>query len=131
MGRMHVLGQRDDVREWMRRSQLLLLPSRYEGMPNVVLEAMAEGLPVITTRVEGVADLLGEQLGSQTVESEAWDAWTEKLLHLVSASELRRDLGERNQERAIKEFSLETQLAKYEVLYKDLVRCYSLKLGSS
>ena len=57
VGRVHYLGRRDDVRAWMACSESLLLPSRYEGMPNVILEAMAEGLANVTTQVEGVREV--------------------------------------------------------------------------
>ena len=81
-GRVHCLGQRNDVRAWMARSELLLLPTRYEGMPNVVLEAMAEGLTVVTTRVEGIVELLGDQLEKQSVHKEAWNDFLSSLQSL-------------------------------------------------
>ena len=57
--RVHVLGQRDDVANLMRAADCLVLPSLWEGMPNVVLEARAAALPVIASNVEGVEDALG------------------------------------------------------------------------
>ena len=57
--RVHFAGWRPDVAEILAASRLLVLPSAWEGMPNVVLEAMAAGLPVVATDVEGVRELLG------------------------------------------------------------------------
>ena len=117
LGRIHCLGQRNDVRAWMARSELLLLPSRFEGMPNVILEAMAEGLPVVTTRVEGVAELLGDQLESQSVAKEAWDDFFKLAVSIANSSEHRKWLGKANRKRAETEFALDQQLERYEALY--------------
>lgn len=57
--RVRFAGQRADVPALMRSAACLALPSRWEGMPNVVLEAMAVGLPVVATAAEGVLELLG------------------------------------------------------------------------
>jgi glycosyltransferase involved in cell wall biosynthesis len=56
--RVHLLGRRDDVPALMNAAHCLILPSLWEGMPNVILEAMAAGLPVVATAVEGAAELL-------------------------------------------------------------------------
>ena len=120
-GRMKVLGQSNAVRAWMGRSEMLLLPTRYEGMPNVVLEAMAEGLPVVTTRVEGVVDLLGDSQEMQAVEAGDWDRWLDQVVHVANDSELRDGLGRFNRARAETEFCLEIQMEKYENLYQHVL----------
>src|ERR1700687_5312431 len=56
--RVTFAGERHDVDEMLRQSSLFWLTSRWEGMPNVVLEAMASGLPVIATDVGGTRELL-------------------------------------------------------------------------
>ena len=117
-GRIHCLGRRNDVRAWMARSELLLLPSRYEGMPNVILEAMAEGLPVVTTRVEGVVELLGDQFESQSVAKEDWSKFFELVVSLANSVEHRKGLGQANRQRAEREFALDKPMERYEALYR-------------
>ena len=117
LGRIHVLGQRNDVRAWMARSELLLLPARFEGMPNVVLEAMAEGLAVVTTRVEGIGELLGENLVQQSVAKESWNDFFELVASLANSPEKQKIIGTANRDRAMAEFDLEKQLNRYETLY--------------
>ena len=52
-GRIHLVGQRDDVSSWLKRMQLFLLTSRVEGLPNVLIEAQGFGVPVISTSAGG------------------------------------------------------------------------------
>ena len=58
--RVRLAGHRADVVEMMRESTVLVLPSRWEGLPNVVLEAMANGLPVVASHVDGVGELISD-----------------------------------------------------------------------
>ncbi len=53
-----LLGRRDDVLQLMQVSSLLLLTSNFEGMPNVVMEAQAVGIPVVAPNVGGVSDCM-------------------------------------------------------------------------
>lgn len=57
-GRIRWLGARDDVPSILKTADLLVLPSRWEGMPNVVLEAMAASRAVVATDVEGSRELV-------------------------------------------------------------------------
>jgi len=57
-------GRREDVPALMKASACLALPSRWEGMPNVVLEAIASGIPVVASDAEGVSELLPKALGT-------------------------------------------------------------------
>jgi UDP-glucose:(heptosyl)LPS alpha-1,3-glucosyltransferase len=59
-GRVHVLGPRDDVDALLAVADVLCLPSRQEAFGNVVLEALAAGVPVVTTAAVGAAELLDD-----------------------------------------------------------------------
>jgi glycosyltransferase involved in cell wall biosynthesis len=119
--RVHFLGIRTDVPEILAASDLLVLPSRWEGMPNAVLEAMAAGKPVVATDVEGVRELLGSDANVQIASSHSAEDFTDKVFALLSDVALARRVGEINQRRAAEHFSLETMTAAYQGLYRALI----------
>lgn len=118
--RVRFAGWRGDVPAILAASTLLVLPSRWEGMPNVVLEAMASRLPVLATDVEGVRELLGDETGPQTVLYGDTEAFVEKLVALMSDSELARQLGRKNRLRVETEFRLDRMVGAYQDLWESL-----------
>ena len=123
--RIHAVGFVDRPRDWMATSQLLILPARYEGMPNAVMEAMAEGMAVAVTRVEGIGELLCEGSHEQTVASGDWDGWEQMVVRLASDRERCSFLGSRNRDHIESHFQLPQQLDRYLDLYRQLVRSHS------
>lgn len=65
--RVHLLGPRRDIPDLLAASDLFVFPSRTEGLPNALLEAMASGLPIVTTDVPGCRDLIGDQISGLMV----------------------------------------------------------------
>ncbi len=120
--RIHLVGQSDQVPSWIARSSLLILPTRYEGMPNVLLEAMSLGKAVATVAVQGVDEILGEESSEQSVRPNQWQAWEQLVQKLASDKEECQRLGERNRERIRKEFVLHEKLAQYESLYMSVIK---------
>ncbi|MHB1035908.1 MAG: glycosyltransferase [Pirellulales bacterium] len=120
--RIHLSGWRSDVPEILRASNLLVLPSAWEGMPNVVLEAMASGLPVVATDVEGVRELLGPAAEAQVVPGGNSQEFSERIVAIASNPELAASLGQENRCRAEREFSLAKMVAAYEGLYESLLK---------
>jgi predicted dehydrogenase/glycosyltransferase involved in cell wall biosynthesis len=55
------LGHRSDIAELMQLTEIFVLPSRFEGLPLAILEAMSVGLPVVATQIGGTVEALGEQ----------------------------------------------------------------------
>lgn len=104
----------------MRLSEVLLLPARYEGMPNVCLEAMAEGRPVVAFDVEGIRELLGEPSEGQVIPPQNREAWQAAIKRIATDESLRNSLGIRNREKMELDFQLSLQLQKYADLYLSL-----------
>lgn len=63
-GQVHLPGFQPDIPGILRSCQAFVLASRWEGMPNALLEALAAGLPCIATDVEGVRELLADEAGT-------------------------------------------------------------------
>lgn len=121
---IHLLGWQTNVLPWMRQSELILVPSLYEGMPNVVLEAMSVARPTVCFDVEGVRELLGSDSPIQVAQPGDWSGFIQSARQFVSDRQLARQIGQKNYERALSAFQLDEQLLKYEQLYFDAsVRC--------
>lgn len=119
--RIRFTGWRSDVPAILRASEMLLLPSRWEGMPNVVLEAMGCRLPVVAMDVEGVGELLGPNRGEQTAPAGNFQVFAEKVLAIASSAELRARLGDENRRRVEQSFTFDAMTAAYAALFDELV----------
>jgi glycosyltransferase involved in cell wall biosynthesis len=93
--RVQFLGwqTRDQLRQEYANANLFLFPSRHEGMPNAVLEAMASGLPVIATRIAGNEDLVREGETGVLVPPENAQALQLSLRRLLTEGEKRAQMG--------------------------------------
>ena len=123
---VHCVGWQPQPVRWMEASDVLLLPASYEGMPNVLLEAMAIGRPFLAFAVDGVQQLLAEDYPSELASAQTaapgnWSEFIGKLRRLADDAALRAACGHANAQQVRKHFRLEDQLAKYEALYTSLV----------
>ncbi|MFW6159329.1 MAG: glycosyltransferase [Planctomycetota bacterium] len=118
--RIHFVGRRPDTPAVLAAADALVLPSAWEGMPNVVLEAMATGLPVVASRVEGVEELLGPSADDQVVPFGDDRRLIECLGRLLDDEALSARLGEANRRRVAERFGIEGVVAQYQRLWREL-----------
>jgi glycosyltransferase involved in cell wall biosynthesis len=119
--RVHLVGWRSDVPAILRSCSLLILPSRWEGMPNVLLEAMASALPVVATQAEGVTEILGPLADRQVVRFGDDEGLLDCVASFLRDASYARHLGALNRSRVESEFSLPQMVARYERLYGELL----------
>ena len=119
--RVHFAGWRADIPQILAASRLLVLPSLWEGMPNVVLEAMAAGLPVVATDVEGVRELLGPTADGQVVPLGDGQAFTDRVIRLVRDTRSAAEIGTANRRRAAESFTLDAMVEAYQSLWRSLL----------
>jgi len=114
-------GWREDAKELIADSDLFLLPSRWEGMPNALLEAAAAGRATLCANVEGVAEILGDA-EAQICKPGDVEKWRVKLLRLTTDAALRDGAGERNRRRVLELFDVASTTKSYENLWTRLLK---------
>ncbi|MCG8651646.1 MAG: glycosyltransferase [Pirellulales bacterium] len=119
--RVKLLPWQADIAPWIRAASLLVLPSRYEGMPNVVLEAMASARPVVCSRVEGSAELLANSLAEQSFEIGDEQGMVRLIDSFLSDPQTCRTVGSENQSRVRRDFSIPTMVDAYRSHYRTLL----------
>ncbi|QLA21556.1 glycosyltransferase [Desulfolutivibrio sulfoxidireducens] len=103
-----------DLRPYYARAGVLVLASRHEGLPNVVLEAMASGVPVAATAVGGVPELVVDGVTGRLVPPGQADALAKALCDILGDAQGRAAMGEAARRRAVEEFSLEAMARRHE-----------------
>jgi glycosyltransferase involved in cell wall biosynthesis len=123
--RVHLVGLRRDVPELLRAFDVFALASRYEGLPRVFPQAMAAGLPIVATHVDGAADVVVPGENGFLVEVGDLDGFARRLGDLAADRARARAMGERGRER-VEEFSAHRMVRQLEELYGRMARAKGL-----
>jgi glycosyltransferase involved in cell wall biosynthesis len=112
------LLDRGEIRQYLSAGDVYAFPSRHEGFPVALIEAMACGLPVVAADAEGVSDIVegSERSGGIVVPRDDPQAFARALVPLLDDEVLARDLGARARRRVEDQFSLEAvggELARF------------------
>ena len=104
---VRLLGHRSDVSELMRAAWLLVHPARWEGFGLVFLEAMREALPIVSTRVGAVPEIVVDRVTGRLVPPEHSHALADAIIEMLTNPALRRRAGVEGFARLVERFSAE------------------------
>ena len=107
-----------EVREYLQASDIFVLPSFAEGVPVVLMEAMAAGVPVLTTQIAGVPELVTHDSSGWLVPPGEVAILTEGLATLINDTELRNRLGKAGQEKVTAEFNVVLEAQKLADIFQ-------------
>jgi glycosyltransferase involved in cell wall biosynthesis len=121
-GQVVFTGAIPNATDWYPAFDLLCIPSIHqEGMPNVVMEGSAAGLPVIASEVGGVPDLVVDGVTGYLVPPNQVGSLADRLERLLTDPELRQRMGKAGKEKMGSEFSVETMVARMTRVYEKII----------
>lgn len=120
---VHFIGPlpHDKVLEQLAQSTLFVLPSRFEGMPGALLEAIAEGLPVVVTSCGGSEEIIDASIGwvVPPEDAEALAKAIDSALDL--GKEALQEMGQRAHQKAIRDYEISSIANQHLVLFSELI----------
>ncbi|HWQ21985.1 MAG TPA: glycosyltransferase, partial [Clostridia bacterium] len=118
LANVRFLGVRDDIPDLMAAADALVLSSRWEGLPMVLLEAASAGLPVIATDIGGVGEVVADQETGLLVPAGDVDALGAAMIRLAGfPSEVRHDMGKQAHRLVEERYSLAAVVDTWVELY--------------
>jgi glycosyltransferase involved in cell wall biosynthesis len=110
--RVHLLGNRDDIAEVLAALDIFIVASDKEGLSNAMLEAMAAGVPIVSTRVSGAEDALSS--GAGTIVDFSPRAIAEAVRSMIGDRSMLERMSDAARNRAAGEFSIDRMLDRWE-----------------
>lgn len=118
---VHFLGRRADVPALIQRADVVCHPSRMEGLPNAVMEAMAAARPIVATTAGGTPELVQDGIHGLLVVPQNPESLADKILTLVNDRARGEALGAAARLRIERQFSVEALVARVDSLYRSLL----------
>jgi glycosyltransferase involved in cell wall biosynthesis len=113
-------GMKEGVENSLRESEVFAFPSLTEGLSNVLLEAMACGLPVVATRVGGNVELVEDGLNGFLINPRDPDGLAEAIMSLLEDKERAKQMGREGRRKVEERYSLDHIAGEYLMIYQQL-----------
>jgi glycosyltransferase involved in cell wall biosynthesis len=120
-GKVHFIGVRDDVPAVLKLMDVLVLSSLSEGSPNVVLEAMAAGVPVVAMRVGGVPEVVEDGVSGFLVDPGDAPGLSNAVLRLLNDADRAREMGKKGRAIAGENYDINRVVARVEDVFSSLL----------
>lgn len=117
---VHFVGHTNTPGDFVKDADGLVLPSRSEGIPNVVLEAMAMGVPIVATSVGGVPEILEHGRTARLIAPEQPKALAEAILDLLNEPDSSRAMADAANQHVKQEFSVQVRVSKLASIYESI-----------
>jgi glycosyltransferase involved in cell wall biosynthesis len=130
-GRVKFLGHRNDIPRLLAAADLVVLPSAYEGLPNVVLEAMRFRKPVVATRAPGTTEVIIDGQTGLLVPIGDAPLLARAIRDVVRDRVLASKLGEAGRARVEGQFRVDTMVAQFASLYEGLAQSKGVAVSRS
>ena len=114
---VHFVGFQSAVADWLALGDVIVLPSLWEGLPIVALEALAAAKPLIATSVDGTPEIVIHEETGLTIPPGDVVQLANAIRELISDPEIRSRLGHRGRDLVLKHFTEEAQVRKTQELY--------------
>lgn len=114
-------GLRTDIPALLRCMDVFILTSLWEGLPRVIPQAMAVGLPVVANAIDGVCEVIKDGVNGFLIPPKNVSLMAKRVVQLLSSSSMRSEIGQKGRKTAEEEFSLRDMLSKIELLYEELL----------
>ena len=115
-------GAQKDVTAWYGAADVFALPTQYDPCPNAALEALACGLPTLTSPTCGVAELIASPLAGAVVSPQDPAAMAQELVRLLEATRLPADAAVKAARHCVAHLSWEAMSAELQALYASLIK---------
>ncbi len=118
--KVRFLGIRNDVPDLLCQSDFLVLCSDHEGFPNVLLEAMAARLPVVTTPAGEAGLVVQDGVTGYVVDFDDIDGLADRMVRLTGSPELRKRFGEAGRQRVVRQYNADVLPSQLFAMYSDV-----------
>jgi glycosyltransferase involved in cell wall biosynthesis len=118
--RIEFLGDRSDIPQLLSQVDVFVLPSKSEGLPLVILEAMRAGLPVIATNVGGVAEAVADGITGFLTGVNDEVQLRNRIQQLIASPELMRKMGRAGRRQYEQDFQIEIMVRKTVAVYEEV-----------
>jgi len=118
---VHFLGSRQDVESLLRAMDLFVLPSLWEGLPTVVMEAMASHVPIVATDIRGTRELVEHGRTGWLVEPKNPEGLAAAILEALDHPEVRREMARRALDEVVPRYAMTDIARQYVTIYRSLL----------